>query len=420
MALLDEIRERLEFIQAAISIQRAIRKFLVRRKKKKAEIWLKYLHMCAEIIQKNWRRYSCRKKYLTIIEEVRNKRKLCILACMRCWKTRRVLKSAVLQSLRRNILFVDDQAKKVLKKELASTFHTMYMTGSWAKRLKERTKPFLRKSQRDIVNSNVSHKTESREVVFAEAMTKNSLENAVHKYIESKSYAEMEAIPGNSYKSKSQAPVIIEPDPPQISNKEFLKRKSKQIQMQKLNWGYVNRRIDCWVEKESVYKRNKSEKPHSLHPKSSSKRSIDYTKDPDSSSTASTTPKDILSSPSTKQIRLARSPRAHSQVVSLKLPSLPKSPRKLPGTPNSSDGRTLASPRIRVKPFGGKNTLLSLEEIELLFEEHATLFTPWSSSSVSGSIPTLVCNSGVLCISEGEIGKRLETLRREYDRLCNN
>ena len=341
---------------------------------------------------------------------------------MRGWKTRRVLKSPVLQSLIRNILSVDDQAKKVLKKELASTFHMMYITGSWAKRPKERPKPFLRKSQRDIVNSKVRHKTASREVVFAEAMLKNSQEIVVPKYIESKSYAEMEAIPGNSYRSKSQAPIIIEPNPPQISNKEFLKRKSKQIQMQKLNWGHVNRRIDCWVDKESVYKRNKSEKPHLLHPKSSSKRSILYTKDPDSSSTASTTPNDILSSPPTKQIRFARSPRAHSQAVSLKLPSLPKSPRNLPSTPNSSDGKTLASPRprVRVKPIRGKNTLLSLEEMELLFEEDAALFTPWSSSSVSGSIPTLLSNSGMLCISESEIGKRLETLRVEYDRLCNN
>jgi hypothetical protein len=424
LALLDEIRERLEFIKAAIRIQRGIRKFLLRRKKKKAEIWLKYLHMCAEIIQKNWRRYSCRKKYSTIIEEVRNNRKLCILACVRGWKTRRVLKSLVLQSLRRNISSVDDQAKKVLKEELASTFHIMYITGSWAKRPKEKPKPFLRKSQRDIANSKVRSNTQSREVVFAEAMLKNSQEIAVPRYTESKSYAEMETIPGISYRSKSQAPIILESNPPQITNKEFLKRKSKQIQMQKLSWGHVNRRIDCWVEKESVYNRNKPEKPHLLYPKSSSKPSIHYTKDPDSSSTASTTPNDILSSPPTKpkQIHFARSPRAHSQVVSLKLPSLPKSPRNLPSTPNSSDGKTLASPRprVRVKPIRGKNTLLSLEEIELLYVDDLVLFSPWASSPVQGSIPTLLPNSGMLCISESEIVNKLESLRVEYDRLCTN
>lgn len=380
--------------------------------------------MCAEIIQKNWRRYACRKKYLTIIEEVRNKRNTRILAYVRGWKTRRVLKSPVLQSLRRNILSVDDQTKRVLKEELASTFHMMYITGSWAKRSKERPKPFLRKSQRDIAHSKTRPKSTTREVVFAEAMLKNSQEIAIPRSSESKSQTELEAIPGNSYRSKSQAPIIIEPNPPQINNKEFLKRKSKQIQMQKLNWGHVNRRIDCWVDKDSVYNRNKSEKPYLLNPKSSNKPSILYTKDPDSSSTASTTPNDILSSPPTKpkHIRFARSPRAHSQAVSLRLPSIPTSPRNLPSTPKASDGKTLASPRprVRVKPIRGKNTLLHLEEMEILYEEDVALFTPWSSSSVSDSIPTLLPNSGILCISESEIGNKLETLRVEYDRLCNN
>ena len=176
-------------------------------------LYIKYVNACAGVIQREWRRHRGKIKW-----EKENRRKMMLLAAIRGWKTRKIMKSWAVSGVKIRMKDCKKEEKGLLVVELIQTFRDEYRCGKWMRKPK------------------VSHAV---------------------------------SVPRNQASRHTRQSASISPQPTSVSPvsatspvkpetiKPFLKRKTRTIAPQKVSWTQVKTRVNCWGDITSTGEKRK-------------------------------------------------------------------------------------------------------------------------------------------------------------------
>jgi hypothetical protein len=246
----------------------------------KAEVYKKFLSLCATFIQKNWRGYLARKLLKNKVAS-RIHLQTCLRRFVKGWKVRQIMKSSTVSKLREQIrdsesLIADLKNSnptqvsldliqkmsvqvKAMKRNLREEVRYLYDLGSWNPIKEMRSKKVVTKRTRfqiDQFNEKASNlkeesECESPKIRFSNFLRRNkenydplkSIRNSSRSQTPQPSFKFEERLTLNHDKSLEEQSEY-EPKPERKSF-NFLKRKSQMIKPTKINWR-SNSKIDCW------------------------------------------------------------------------------------------------------------------------------------------------------------------------------
>lgn len=177
------------------------------------QVWNSYLHTCAAVIQRKWRHFRHNKQ-----QKSQNRFKKLLLAVLQGWKTRKILQSWMLTSVKIRLKGCKLDEKPLFVLELIQTFRDEYRCGKWMRPRKGPGKQAI------PLLSSPSSTSASTHTRHFSCLTETS---------------------SVSSPSKSPASPLIHPRSPP---KPFLRRKTRTISGQKVSWMQVKTRVNCWGE----------------------------------------------------------------------------------------------------------------------------------------------------------------------------
>lgn len=246
----------------------------------KAEVYKKFLSVCATFIQKNWRGYLAR-KILKIKVASRIHLQRCLRKFVKGWKVRQIMKTSTVNKLKEQIrdseslvadlknsnptqvnldlMYKMSVQIKAMKRNLIEEVRYLYDIGSWSLMKEVRSKKLVYKKIRFQIDEpsdkcsdlKEESKCDSPKIRFSNFLRRNKENYDPLKSIRNSSRSQtpqpsikLEQIPTLNPDKSLEELSDYEPKPERKSF-TFLKRKSQMIKPTKINW-QSNSKIDCW------------------------------------------------------------------------------------------------------------------------------------------------------------------------------
>jgi len=175
---------------------------------------LRYESICAELIQRAWKRYKLRSFYRTM----RLRLQELLKALLQGWKTRKVLKSWMLRDCRNRVDAASESERRLACVELAQVFTEEYKVGRWMRSRRTRPTTFLRRQK--------------------PAETPPPRPTPPLRSTPQLQKPDTEAV-GSSATTRATSP---------RPRKAFLRRKSHKIESQKVDFSKVQTKVRCWTQ----------------------------------------------------------------------------------------------------------------------------------------------------------------------------
>ena len=169
----------------------------------------RYEHICAELIQRAWKRYQLRRFY----RSVRLRLQELLKAILQGWKTRKIMKSWALQDCK-NRVWEEKNERKFACLELIQVFWEEYKAGKWMRQRRIRPVNFLKKRPK-------IPEIPKKLIEIPEIVKKQESETSI-----------------STTRSTSPKP-----------RKPFLRRKSHKIPSQKVDFSKISTKVCCWKQK---------------------------------------------------------------------------------------------------------------------------------------------------------------------------
>lgn len=180
----------------------------------------RYESICAELIQRAWKRYKLRSFY----RAMRLRLQELLKALLQGWKTRKVLKSWMLEDCRNRIATASESERRLACVELAQVFTEEYRVGRWMRSRRTRPTTFLRRQK-------PAEMPPLRPTLPIRPTPPLRSTPQLRK-------TEIETV-GSSVTTRATSP---------HPRKAFLRRKSHKIESQKVDFSKVQTKVRCWTQ----------------------------------------------------------------------------------------------------------------------------------------------------------------------------